>query len=111
MQSADIKSEILEILAEISKERYLRIEMATITALSGIKSRASISLLKSIQNHSIYGRMLRKALEAADKVQRSLAEGESLAGVQETIDKLTEQNQKLNSKLEEVLGRGGSAEE
>ncbi len=96
---------ILDKLDELSSESNMFIELMIIQACSQLAYPRSVSICKYIADKSIYGRLQRKAMEAADNLAKKLSEKESQSSLDKKITDLEKENMKLKSKVESIEAR------
>ena len=105
-QDLNIQEKTLDKLEELANENYIFVEMMTIASCNQLINTRSLAILRKIAEKSIYGRMQRKALEAADSMLKKLSQKEARGDVQKQLLEIQKENKELRSRLEALEGRG-----
>jgi len=92
--------QILERLAELSKETFFLTQVAVVVALGQMETPKAIGILHSLAEQTPDGRVRRSAEEAIQRVQKNSGAEQALKQLREEFDQLKQQNQELKSRLE-----------
>jgi aminopeptidase N len=108
-QSPEKLSEILEQLAAIAQEDFFLTQVSVSSALGQMETPKAITILQSLANQTPDGRVRRMAEEAIKKVQGKIKADDKVKSLQDSVDKLQQENQALQSrlvKLETLMTQG-----
>ena len=93
-------AKVLNCLADIAKEGFFLTRLATIASLKSLQSPKALALLQQIASNDPDGRVERTALEAIEALRASVAQGEEVKKLRESIEELQKNNQELKSRLD-----------
>jgi len=92
-------SEILDQLAAIAQEDFFLTQVSVSSALGQMETPKAIAILQSLAQQTPDGRVRRLAEESIKKVQGKLKADDKVKSLQESVDKLQQENQALQSRL------------
>ena len=98
-QAPEKLSEILDQLAAIAQEDFFLTQVSVSSALGQMETPKAIGILQSLANQTPDGRVRRMAEEAIKKVQGKIKADDKVKSLQESVDKLQQENQALQSRL------------
>ena len=93
---------ILERLETIAREPQFRTQMTVIAALGMMENPGAATVLQGIADHIDDGRVRRRAEEAMQKVQKTIAKDVAVEKLQKDLEELKKANQEMKSRLEEL---------
>ncbi|MEO0758187.1 MAG: M1 family metallopeptidase [Cyanobacteria bacterium J06648_16] len=91
---------ILERLEALSRETFFLTQVSTVSALGQMEDRGALAILKNLVDHSLDGRVKRRAEEALQRVRKNIGSDKALTELQKEFDALKKTNQDLKSRLE-----------
>ncbi|MEI6381717.1 MAG: M1 family metallopeptidase [Cyanobacteriota bacterium ELA615] len=90
---------IAEQLQNLAKEPFFLTQVAVCSAAGQMQTPSAITILESLAGQTLDGRVARIAQEAISKVQAALGTEKGLDQLREKLDKITEENKDLKSRL------------
>ncbi|MEO0540722.1 MAG: M1 family metallopeptidase [Cyanobacteria bacterium P01_A01_bin.105] len=91
---------ILERLEALSRETFFLTQVATVAALGQMTEVGALRILRNLVDHSLDGRVKRRAEEALQRVRRNIGADKALTELHKEMDELKKTNQDLKSRLE-----------
>ena len=91
---------ILERLEALSRETFFLTQVSTVLALGQMEDAGALRVLKNLVDHSLDGRVKRRAEEALQRVRKNMGSDKALTELQKELDELKKTNQDLKSRVE-----------
>ncbi|NJK36555.1 MAG: M1 family metallopeptidase [Oscillatoriales cyanobacterium RM2_1_1] len=101
---------ILQRLEEISREDFFLTQIAAVASLEQMETARAIAVLSNLAEQTHDGRVRRRAEEAIQKVQQNIGPDKALKQLREELDKLSQENCNLRSRLESLEAKISSKE-
>jgi aminopeptidase N len=92
-------TDILDRLASIAQEDFFLTQVAVTSALGKMETPKAITILQTLAQQTPDGRVRRLAEEAVTKVQGTLGTPEKFQALQDSLEKIQQENQELKSRL------------
>jgi len=93
---------ILQRLEELAKEDFFLTQVAVVSGLSQMETPKAITVLSDLAEHTLDGRVRRRAEEAVQKVQKNVGSDKAIGQLRRELDKIKKENQDLKSRLENL---------
>jgi aminopeptidase N len=93
---------ILQRLEELAKEDFFLTQVSVVSALSQMETPKAIAVLSDLAEHTLDGRVRRRAEEAVQKVQKNVGSDKAIGQLRRELDKIKKENQELKSRLENL---------
>ncbi len=94
--------QILERLAELSRETFFLTQVSVVAALGQMETPKAIGILQALAEQTPDGRVRRMAEEAVQRVQKNSGSDQAVKQLREELDQLKKANQELKSRLENL---------
>ena len=91
---------ILERLEALSRETFFLTQVSTVAALGQMDDPGALRILRNLVDHSLDGRVKRRAEEALQRVRKNIGSDKALGELQKELDAVKKTNQDLKSRLE-----------
>lgn len=93
---------IIQRLEELAKEDFFLTQISVVNALGQMEIPKAIAVLNDLVEHTMDGRVRRRAEEAVQKVQKNIGSDKAIKQLREELDKIKKENQDLRSRLENL---------
>jgi aminopeptidase N len=100
--------QILERLAELSRETFFLTQVSVVAALGQMETPKAIGILQALAEQTPDGRVRRMAEEAVQRVQKNSGSDQAVKQLREELDQLKKANQELKSRLENLEAKSVS---
>jgi aminopeptidase N len=96
------RADVRETLVDFLNDPYLGVKRAAVTALVSRKDLSATSALEEIGFRAVDGHMKTMTLKAAEQIRKESSKPRELHELRERIDKIIEENKKLQERLAKV---------